>query len=65
MSSLTTFISVLSLFVFGGAVLHGFSFALVVGILIGTYSSIAIASPIVEWWYRSIEQKSKGKAAQF
>ena len=63
MSSLTTFISVLCLFVFGGEVLHGFSFALVVGILIGTYSSIAIASPIVEWWYRSIEQKSKRKAA--
>jgi preprotein translocase subunit SecF len=63
MTSLTTFISVLCLFVFGGEVLHGFSFALVVGILIGTYSSIAIASPIVEWWYRSIEQKSKRKAA--
>ncbi len=63
MSSLMTFISVLCLFVFGGEVLHGFSFALVVGILIGTYSSIAIASPIVEWWYRSIEQKSKRKAA--
>ena len=63
MTSLTTFISVLCLFIFGGEVLHGFSFALVVGILIGTYSSIAIASPIVEWWYRSIEQKSKRKAA--
>jgi preprotein translocase subunit SecF len=59
MTSFTTFISVLALFLFGGEVLNGFSFALVVGILIGTYSSIAIASPIVEWWYRSIEQKSK------
>jgi len=63
MTSLTTFISVLALMIFGGEVLNGFSFALVVGILIGTYSSIAIASPIVEWWYRSIEQKAKRQAA--
>jgi preprotein translocase subunit SecF len=63
MTSFTTFISVAALFIFGGEVLNGFSFALVVGILIGTYSSIAIASPIVEWWYRSIEQKTKSKAA--
>ncbi len=42
-----TFLTVLSLFLFGGEVLHGFSFALVVGILIGTYSSIAVASPML------------------
>ncbi len=42
-----TFLTVLALFLFGGEVLHGFSFALVVGILIGTYSSIAIAAPIL------------------
>ena len=42
-----TFLTVLCLFVFGGEVLHGFSFALVVGILIGTYSSIAVAAPML------------------
>ncbi len=42
-----TFLTVLALFSFGGEVLHGFSFALVIGILIGTYSSIAIAAPIL------------------
>jgi preprotein translocase subunit SecF len=63
MTSGMTFLSVFALFVFGGEVLNGFSFALTVGIIIGTYSSIGIASPIVEWWYRSIEQKSKRKAA--
>ena len=42
-----TFLPVLSLFLFGGEVLHGFSFALVVGILIGTYSSIAVAAPML------------------
>ncbi len=48
-----TFLTVLALFVFGGEVLKGFSFALVVGILIGTYSSIAVAAPMLvayqEW----------------
>ncbi len=48
-----TFLTVLSLYVFGGEVLHGFSFALVIGILIGTYSSIAVAAPMLvayqEW----------------
>jgi preprotein translocase subunit SecF len=42
-----TFLTVLCLYVFGGEVLHGFSFALVVGILIGTYSSIAVAAPML------------------
>jgi preprotein translocase subunit SecF len=42
-----TFLTVLSLYLFGGEVLRGFSFALVVGILIGTYSSIAVAAPML------------------
>lgn len=59
-----TFLTVMSLFLFGGEVIHGFAFCLVVGILIGTYSSIAIASPIVLGWveYRAGQKKS-GKAA--
>ncbi len=46
-SSGLTFLTVMSLYLFGGEVLHGFSFALVVGILIGTYSSIAVAAPML------------------
>jgi SecD/SecF fusion protein len=46
-TSVTTLIVVVILFVFGGAVLKGFSFALIIGILIGTYSSLFIATPIV------------------
>jgi preprotein translocase subunit SecF len=46
----TTFLSVLGLFLFGGEVLRGFGFTMVVGILVGTYSTIYIASPIVVWW---------------
>ncbi|HEY3129629.1 MAG TPA: protein translocase subunit SecF, partial [Acidobacteriota bacterium] len=45
-----TFLSVMALYLFGGEVLNGFSFALVVGIIVGTYSSIAIAAPILVWW---------------
>ncbi len=45
-----TFLAVLSLYLFGGDVIHGFAFAMVVGVLIGTYSSIAIASPILVYW---------------
>jgi preprotein translocase subunit SecF len=56
-----TFLTVLSLFVFGGQVLKGFSFALVVGILIGTYSSIAVASPMLVAWQEW--RASKGKSA--
>ncbi len=55
-----TFLTVLSLFLFGGEVLHGFSFALVVGILIGTYSSIAVAAPMLVAWQ---EWRAQGRAA--
>jgi preprotein translocase subunit SecF len=56
-----TFLTVLSLYVFGGQVLKGFSFALVVGILIGTYSSIAVAAPMLVAWQEW--RGSKGGAA--
>jgi len=48
----TTLLSVAALFFFGGAVLRDFAFAILVGILVGTYSSIFVASPIVLWWSR-------------
>ncbi len=47
----TTFLTVLGLFLFGGEVLRGFGFAMVVGIVIGTYSTLFIAVPLVAWWY--------------
>ena len=56
-----TFLTVLSLFIFGGQVLNGFSFALVVGILIGTYSSIAVAAPMLVAWQEW--RSRRGKAA--
>lgn len=46
-----TFLAVLGLFLFGGEVLRGFGFTMVVGIIVGTYSTIYIATPIVVWWH--------------
>jgi preprotein translocase subunit SecF len=54
-----TFLTVLSLYIFGGQVLKGFSFALVIGILIGTYSSIAVAAPMLVAWQQW--RSSKGQ----
>jgi preprotein translocase subunit SecF len=45
-----TLLVVVTLFLVGGPVIHGFAFSLIVGFVVGTYSSIFIASPIVEWW---------------
>jgi preprotein translocase subunit SecF len=53
-----TFLTVLSLYLFGGEVLHGFSFALVIGILIGTYSSIAVAAPMLVAYTESRSRRS-------
>jgi preprotein translocase subunit SecF len=50
LTSLTTLIVVVILFIFGGGVIHNFAFALMVGVLVGTYSSIFVASPIILTW---------------
>ncbi|WP_309499497.1 protein translocase subunit SecF [Sulfurovum sp.] len=49
LTSLTTFFVILMLFLFGGEIIKGFSFTLLVGIIVGTYSSIFVASPILMW----------------
>ena len=56
-TSMTTMIVVVILFVFGGEVIHNFAFALIVGVIVGTYSSIFIASPIVVEWEKRLELK--------
>jgi preprotein translocase subunit SecF len=52
-----TFLTAISLFLFGGQVLHSFAFALVVGIIVGTYSSIFIASPILVFWQNFVDSR--------
>jgi len=53
LTSTVTLIPILCLFLLGGAVLRDFSLAIIVGVVVGTYSSIFIASPIVLWWTRA------------
>ncbi|WP_180541276.1 protein translocase subunit SecF [Nevskia soli] len=59
MTSGLTFLTVLALFLFGGPVLHGFSLALVIGIIVGTYSSVFVASPIVLAWQNWADKRRK------
>jgi len=58
-TSFLTLLSVLAIFFFGGAVIHDFSFALIIGIVIGTYSSIYVATPVIAEWYLHITTKKK------
>jgi preprotein translocase subunit SecF len=53
------FLSVLALVLFGGDVLRAFSLALFIGVIFGTYSSVAIASPIMVWWEQRIEAANR------
>jgi preprotein translocase subunit SecF len=50
LTSLTTFFVVLTLYLFGGEIINGFAFTLLVGVVVGTYSSIFVASPILMWF---------------
>ncbi len=59
--SFTVFLVLLALFFFGGAVIHDFSFALLVGVVVGTYSSIFVASPVVLAWERYRPSRTKRK----
>lgn len=57
LTSLTTMVVVVSLFVLGGGIIHDFAFALIVGVLIGTYSSIYVASPILLIWHTAARKR--------
>jgi preprotein translocase subunit SecF len=54
-----TFLSVVAILLFGGEVLRGFALALTIGIVIGSYSTIGIASPIMLWWEYITNRKGK------
>jgi preprotein translocase subunit SecF len=60
-TSITTFIPVVILFVFGGSVLRGFSLALLIGVIVGTYSSMYIANPILYAWSLKTDKAKKGR----
>jgi len=58
-----TLLTALALLLFGGQVLNGFSFALVCGIIVGTYSSVFVASPILIFWHNFLEGRKNPSAA--
>ena len=51
-TSLTVFLVLMALYALGGSVIHDFSFALLVGVMVGTYSSVFVASPLLTLWHR-------------
>jgi preprotein translocase SecF subunit len=55
-TSVTTLLALFSIYIFGGAILKGFSFAMIIGVIIGTYSSIFVATPILN--YTNVDQKT-------
>ena len=64
LTSLTTFFVVFTLWMFGGEIIHGFGFTLLVGIIVGTYSSIFVASPILMWLGFSVSGFREKEAAK-
>ena len=61
-TSATTLLALLSIFILGGEILRGFSFAMILGVIIGTYSSIFVASPILKFFkvtYKTLEKKEE------
>jgi preprotein translocase subunit SecF len=58
-----TLLTALALFLFGGQVLNGFAFALVCGIVVGTYSSVFVASPILIFWHNFLESRKHPSAS--
>ena len=61
-TSVTTLLALFSIFILGGEILRGFSFAMILGVLIGTYSSIFVASPILNYFkvsYKTIEKEEE------
>ena len=57
-----TLLALFSIFILGGAILKGFSFAMIMGVLIGTYSSIFVASPVLKYFkvsYKTLEKKEE------
>ena len=55
-TSVTTLLALFSIFIFGGSILKGFSFAMIIGVIVGTYSSIFVATPILN--YTKVSQKT-------
>ncbi len=63
-TSLSTFVVILAIFLFGGTSIQGFTFALLIGVAVGTYSSIFVATPVVYDTYQRVEKSKEKKAVK-
>lgn len=61
MTSVTTLVVLLALFLFGGEVINGFALTLIFGVIVGTYSSVFVAAPVVLWMERYVDKRPKDK----
>ena len=59
---MTTLLALLSIFILGGEILRGFSFAMILGVIVGTYSSIFVASPLLK--YLKVNSKTMDKSEE-
>ena len=64
LTSVTTLIAVTALYFFGGGLIQNFAFALIVGVIVGTYSSTFVASPILIWMHNFLESRKQTKASR-
>jgi len=60
---MTTLLVVFALFIYGGSVIHDFAWVLLIGIIVGTYSSIFVAAPLVIEWQKRVEMREAAKSA--
>ena len=61
-TSVTTLLALISIYILGGEILRGFSFAMILGVIIGTYSSIFVAAPILKFFkvnYKTLEKEEE------
>ena len=61
-TSVTTLLALVSIYILGGEILRGFSFAMILGVLIGTYSSIFVAAPVLKFFkvnYKTLEKEEE------
>jgi SecD/SecF fusion protein len=63
-TSLSTFVVILAIFLFGGTSIQGFTFALLIGVGVGTYSSIFVATPLVYDTYKQVEKAKEKKTGK-
>ncbi len=64
LTSMTTLMVVVALFVLGGGIIHDFAFALIIGVIVGTYSSVYVASPILIIWEQAMRSPMRKKRAR-